>query len=418
MYVRIKLNGEAATFLVDTEASLSLLSAKLYDNLPHEQRPQLDTVSSKVLTAASTELPLKGKGSFKVEVAEITTDCCFTVAELSVDVVFGMDFLKRHEGVIDVNKECLTLRGMEIPLVFQGPVGCYRIVASETVTIPPMSELVFEGKTIGLAGQKAAQQHTTLGVLEPSAKFLDSQRGFVARALVSISDAVPLRVMNLSELPQRIYAGTEIAEMSEVSRVLTDDGKPQFTSQDLSPELKALLNETAHNLTLSQMEGVQQLLKQYSGLFATKNSYLGRTSVVKHNINTGDARPVKQPLRRIPAHITEEVNSQIDERLSKGVIEPSTSPWASNIVLVKKKDGSTRICIDYRRLNAVTEKDAYPLPRIDEVLDQLAGNAWFSTLDLFTGYWQVEVDAEDRPKTAFTTRKGLFQFIFVYWYCN
>ena len=410
MYVRIKLNGEAATFLVDTGASLSLLSAKLYDNLPHEQRPQLDTVSSKVLTAASTELPLKGKGSFKVEVAEITTDCCFTVAELSVDGVFGMDFLKRHEGVIDVTKECLTLRGMEIPLVFQGPVGCYRIIASETVTILPRSELVFEGKTIGLAGEKAVQEHTNLGVLEPSAKFLDSQRGFVARALVSISDAVPLRVMNLSDLPQRIYAGTEIAEMSEVSRVLTDDGKRQFASQDLSPELKALLNETAHNLTLSQMEDVEQLLRQYSGLFATKNIDLGRTSVVKHNINTGDARPVKQPLRRIPANMTEEVNSQIDEMLSKGVIEPSTSPWASNIVLVKKKDGSTRICIDYRRLNAVTEKDAYPLPRIDEVLDQLAGNAWFSTLDLFTGYWQVEVDAEDRPKTAFTTRKGLFQF--------
>ena len=124
MYLRVKLNGETATFPVDTGASLSLLSAKLYDNLPHEQRPQLDTVSSKVLAAASTELPLKGKGSFKVEVAEITRDCCFTVAELCVDGVFGIDFLKRHEGVIDVTKECLTLRGIEIPLVFQGPVGC------------------------------------------------------------------------------------------------------------------------------------------------------------------------------------------------------------------------------------------------------------------------------------------------------
>ena len=160
MYMRIKLNGEAATFLIDTEASLSLLSAKLYGNLPHAQRPQLDTVSSKVLTAASTELPLKGKGSFKVEVDEITTDCCFTNAELSVDGVFGMDFLKRHEGVIDVTKECLTLRGMEIPLVFQGPVGCYRIVASETVTIPPRSELVFEGKTIGLAVKKKSSSTT------------------------------------------------------------------------------------------------------------------------------------------------------------------------------------------------------------------------------------------------------------------
>ncbi|GFT82419.1 retrovirus-related Pol polyprotein from transposon 297, partial [Nephila pilipes] len=88
-----------------------------------------------------------------------------------------------------------------------------------------------------------------------------------------------------------------------------------------------------------------------------------------------------------------------------------TSPWASPIILVRKKDRSTRFCVDYRRLNDITKKDSYPLPRIDDTLDTLSGNVWFSTLDLKSSYWQVEMDPVDREKTAFTTSgQGLWQF--------
>ena len=96
--------------------------------------------------------------------------------------------------------------------------------------------------------------------------------------------------------------------------------------------------------------------------------------------------------------------------LEKGVIQPSDSPWSSPIVLAKKKDGSVRFCIDYRKVNAITRKDAYPLPRIDETLDTLAGSKLYTTLDLKTGYWQVEVENEDRAKTAFSTPDGLYEF--------
>ena len=87
--------------------------------------------------------------------------------------------------------------------------------------------------------------------------------------------------------------------------------------------------------------------------------------------------------------------------LQKQVISPSKSPWASPIVLVRKKDGTTRFCVDYRKVNDITRKDAYPIPRVDDTLDTLSGSAWFTTLDLKSGYWQVEVAAEHQEKTAF-----------------
>ena len=95
----------------------------------------------------------------------------------------------------------------------------------------------------------------------------------------------------------------------------------------------------------------------------------------------------------------------------KDVIQQSSSPWASPIVLVQKKDGSTRFCVDYRKLNSVTRKDAYPLPRIDDTLDTLHGSRWFSTLDLASGYWQVELTKEDQHRTAFCTTHGLYEAV-------
>ena len=103
----------------------------------------------------------------------------------------------------------------------------------------------------------------------------------------------------------------------------------------------------------------------------------------------------------------------------QGVIEPFVTAWSSPVVLVKTKDGSTRFCVDYRRLNDLTQKDSYPLPRIDDTIDSLAGAQWFSTLDLESGYWQVQLSNDARSKTAFTTRTGLWQFrVMPFGLCN
>jgi len=100
----------------------------------------------------------------------------------------------------------------------------------------------------------------------------------------------------------------------------------------------------------------------------------------------------------------------IAEMRELGLVQPSSSAWASPVVLVPKKDGSTHFCVDYRRLNHVTKKDVYPLPRIDDILDTLGKAKYFTTLDLASGYWQVEMDPVSQAKTAFTTHCGLYEF--------
>ena len=141
--------------------------------------------------------------------------------------------------------------------------------------------------------------------------------------------------------------------------------------------------------------------------------------MIQHHINTENAKPVKQAPRRLPFHHLKEVKKLVESMLDNNVIEPSNGPWASPIVLVKKKDGSTRFCVDFRQLNSVTRKDAHPIPRIDETLDALRGACWFSTLDLASGYWQVKIAPEDREKTAFTTPYGLYQFcVMPFGLCN
>ena len=145
------------------------------------------------------------------------------------------------------------------------------------------------------------------------------------------------------------------------------------------------------------------LLHRYEHVFpASGEPVTGRTTSVQHEILTSDARPVCcGPLRLALAGL------------------PSDSPWASPVVLVTTKDGSTRFCVDYRRLNSLTTKDAYPLPRIDDSLQLLGNQQWFSTMDLASGYWQVAMSPEAKRKAAFATNEGLFQFrVMPFGLCN
>ena len=133
----------------------------------------------------------------------------------------------------------------------------------------------------------------------------------------------------------------------------------------------------------------------------------GYTTLTEHHILTEHTTPVRLPPYRIPHAFKEEVHK---EMLACGIIESSTSEWASPMVTVRKKDNSLRLCVDYRRLNARSAGDAYPMPRVEDLIDRVGNATFITTLDLTKGYWQGSVAEEDKPKTAFTTPYGLYQF--------
>lgn len=160
----------------------------------------------------------------------------------------------------------------------------------------------------------------------------------------------------------------------------------------------------------TEQDRIRSLLIEYQPVFSTGDGDLGCTNLLEHEIPLLDEAPIRQRFRRVPPSDYDAVKAHINQLLEAQVIRESCSPYASPIVLVKKKDGSLRMCVDYRQLNSKTRRDAFPLPRIDESLDALSGARWFTTLDLASGYNQVPVAEKDKPKTAFCTPFGLFEF--------
>ena len=166
------------------------------------------------------------------------------------------------------------------------------------------------------------------------------------------------------------------------------------------------------DLDEATQQSVKDLILKYKDIFALTNTELGNSSSVKHKIQITDPIPFKERYRPIAPGKIDSVKQMLDDMLEVGAIEPSKSPWASGVVLAKKKDGTMRFCIDLRRLNDRTIKDAYSLPRIEDTLHLLKDQSWFSSLDLQSGYWQVELDEEAKEMTAFTVGPlGFYQCV-------
>ena len=153
-----------------------------------------------------------------------------------------------------------------------------------------------------------------------------------------------------------------------------------------------------------------KLLRSHQQVFAQDDDDLGLTQTVKHRIYTTDDSPVKAAYRRIPPPQFGEYKTHITDLFHKGIIKPSQSEFASAIVICRKKNGKIMMCVDYRRLNTKTGTYAFPLPRVDEMFDHLAGAKYLSTVDLKSAYNQVEIDEADQHQTAFTTPMGLYEY--------
>ncbi|KAK2898063.1 hypothetical protein Q8A73_014443 [Channa argus] len=177
-------------------------------------------------------------------------------------------------------------------------------------------------------------------------------------------------------------------------------------SDETAAAVAELAQRSGGHLDAAQRQQLNRLLQDFDGL-------------VQHHIDTGDAPPIRLRPHRLPLVKRQAAQELIESMVANDIIEPSDSPWAAPMVMVRKKTGKWRPCVDYRRLNAVTKKDSYPLPRNDDALDYVAGSCWFSSLDLRSGYWQVELAPEARSNTAFTIGQGLWQFkVMPFGLCN
>ena len=224
---------------------------------------------------------------------------------------------------------------------------------------------------------------------------------------------VPVRVCNLSARVVEIPPKSLLCSLNSVNVVdsWTPDSSQKQDQKSTSTSIEDLgIKIEGENLTEDQLLRAKQVLGNWSSIFSTSPTDLGRTDTVKHKINLTDDVPFKDTYRRIPPGLYEEVRQHLKEMIEADAIRPSESPYSSNVVLVRKKDGSLRFCIDFRKLNSRTVKDAYNLPRVNDTIDTLIGSKYFSKLDLRSGYWQVEIDEADKYKTVFTVgNMGFFE---------
>lgn len=215
---------------------------------------------------------------------------------------------------------------------------------------------------------------------------------------------MPVRVLNLTHEKINVDKGQLVGKIETVQIATEQPASPS----PLSVEKQI---HVGHQLTAKQEAEFSELIKRFHDVFALTENDVGNTDVVQHTINTGNVKPIRTAPRRLPHCHQQEAESQLEWLLENKIVRPSSSPWSSPIVLVKKKNGAMRMCVDYRRLNAVTTKDTFPLPRMDETLDSLANCTIFSTLDLYSGYHQVSLAEEDVAKSAFSTHKGLYEYL-------
>ena len=167
---------------------------------------------------------------------------------------------------------------------------------------------------------------------------------------------------------------------------------------------------TTSSVSKEEMQQLYDTLEEFHDIFSIDDDEFGETSFVGFNIDTGESSPIKQAARRVPYAVRQEIAAQLSKMQDGGVIQPSKSSWASPEVLVRKRDGSLRFCVDYRALNSVTKPDVFPLPRIDDLLEKLGKAKYFTTLDLKSGYWQIKMDSSSQEKTAFATHRRLYEF--------
>ena len=428
--INVTIENQTIESLVDPGAQVTIISEKLYKSF-RKNIPVLGSVKLRMACGDQVHMGIL-VGPLKIRIGSRWYSRDVYVSSLTENMIIGTDILCNPpdvcESVIDF------IRGV---MYFDGQVIVGRVIFPEEKdqtaqvfvkkrrVIPPNSWAHVKCKLSCELPDYIVEPYTHKKFLAPRTLYKSKSqpvirivnvldRPLILPRGVKIGTAVPISSVDPISVsdPIPVSVDTPKSTCSPDPIIVSSISSPDPVPIDSVPEhVRSTFNNSKNELSPDQQSCLAQLLSQYGDVFASSEYDLGDFTAIEHSIDTEGARPIKQRMRRTPPGFAEEEEAHLKKMLDAGVIQESSSDWAAPPVLIRKRDGSVRWCIDYRALNDVTIKDVYPLPLVDECLDTLAGSVWFSKLDANSAYWQIKIREKDRKKTAFITKYGLYEHV-------
>ena len=418
----IRINDEFVDCLLDTGAFTSFISES-YCNERNFKRESIEKKKNWV-TANGSPIEVKGQVKLKLSIDEINIYATFIVAkDLTQNIIIGVDVLSPNKCIIDFSSNKLRVKGSHIEIETLDPPKTRFLHANSNIELNPFEDEVTWVKV----------DHNYEQVLITKA----GKNNVVEMITKLENNSVPVFLTNPTNIPRTIRKGEIIAMISPVEIVteihndaemfeFIDSERDRKLINSISHEDKAWrpgdrLKITNKQLTEDQKQKVRDLINEYHMIFSKNDSDIGHIDkrYGQHDIKLIDETPITQKPYRTPYAKEEVIKNSISKMLDMKIVEQSDSDWSSPIVLVKKADGSERFCVDYRKLNAVTIKDRFPMPSIESKLNKLHGCKFFTTLDCTSGYWQISVSERAKQLIAFAATQGLFTFNYMpFGLCN
>lgn len=402
----IKLGKQRFRALVDTGAEVSLMHRRVYDCLKVKPKFTFKRVNLQTANGSS----LKVDGGIKVTLNIGGTDLIqefLVVQDLNRNVILGLDFMKEHRVRLYFDLKSMKIADKVYVNLEEDIHISSTVRMKHKVTLKPRTAKICLGK---VRPSPDLPTNVTYEVTQIDKGFIVNEPGLQIINSVSKLNGrrnIHVLVVNNTDKHQTIYRHGLIAKINHVGEQNVKTVGSILKGQH--KECKIDLEEL--HVSEKYRSKVEHLLLGNQDIFASKDSDLGHTDTVKMKINTQGHEPIKMRPYRTPLQNRQVIDKAIDEMLEAKVIQRSRSPWSFPVVIVGKKDGTKRFCVDYRRLNKISVKNSFPLPLIDDMLAVLGKAKYFSNLDLKSGYWQVLMDEQDREKTAFACHKGLFEFL-------
>ena len=394
-FINIKFNGRGVKTMLDSGAEATLISKNLAISLNLKINPP--DKSLRFIAANKQTLTITGWTLLSFRIGQLEFSQEATVVEnLSTNILLGTDWLNKNGVDISFQRKLVIIGKQSFQLLVHEKQTSHFISSVKHMEIKPFSNKIeWMDVPKDFTGEVLFEGVDTINNLE------------IRDGVFTVNhNKIPLILINKNKFPivieKRKLLG-HIEQTASINQISVN--KNEKKKHDTINQI-----EFDKNLTNSQKDEFDKIVKEYDDVFSKGDHDLGHFDKCKFEIITNSDRPVKCRPYRVPYAQQQTIDKMIDDMLTNKIITKSNSPWASPIVIVKKKDGSDRFCVDYRKLNQVTVKDNYPIPLIEETLDSLGGAHYFSTIDLASGYWQIALNDEAKEKTAFASHKGLFKF--------